>query len=99
MGVWCYCPRCYKLADKASLLRSCPFGPCLGAKLVVLPLDPEAAQAALKLGGAKALREMIVALVAGEEAVEAYCDQYEAEEDYWERASSRGWGNVKRVRT
>lgn len=71
--LWRYCPNCYRLADHHSLLKRCPF--CVGAPnsaLRVLPLDNEAAQAAIRIGGRKALEEMIVGLVAGDEAVEAY---------------------------
>ena len=70
---WRYCPTCYKLADHASLLKRCPY--CVGnpnGLLKVLPLDHEAAQAAIRIGGTKALEEMIVGLVAGEDAAQAY---------------------------
>lgn len=76
--VWRYCPACYRLADQASLLKRCPF--CVGNPknlLQVLPLDHEAAQAAIRIGGTKALEEMIVGLVAGEDAVQAYDSEVE----------------------
>lgn len=81
--LWRYCPSCYRLADSASLLKRCPY--CVGRPnnlLTTLPLDNEAAQAAIRIGGTKALEEMIVGLVAGEDAVQAY--DSEAEELVWE---------------
>lgn len=72
MPVWRYCPNCYTLADSNSLLKRCPKCPCVANNhLRVLPLDPEAAQAALRIGGQTALIQMIVALIGGDEAVQA----------------------------
>lgn len=64
--VWRYCPNCYALADSNSLLKRCARCPTSPNNvLVVLPLDPDAAQAALRIGGVPALVTMIVAVVAG----------------------------------
>lgn len=73
MGIWRYCPACYRLADANSVLKRCPF--CVGNPkniLQVLPLDEKAAQAAIVVGGRQALEAMIVALVAGDDAGQAY---------------------------
>ncbi len=90
---WRYCPACYRLADSASLLKRCPY--CVGHPnnlLTVLPLDHEAAQAAIRIGGARALEEMIIGLVAGDDAVQAYdsesfdgIDRQSADQQEWER--------------
>lgn len=73
--LWRFCPCCYRLADSSSVLKRCPMPSCLGkpnAQLQVLPLPHEAAQAAIRIGGAKALEEMIVGLVAGEDVAQEY---------------------------
>lgn len=70
--VWRYCPNCYTLADSNSLLKRCP--KCHGVannRLRVLPLDPDAAQSALRIGGQQALIQMILSLVGGDSAREA----------------------------
>lgn len=70
--VWRYCPNCYALADSNSVLKRCPRCPCVANNhLRVLPLDPEAAQAAMRIGGQPALIQMILSLVGGEPAIEA----------------------------
>ncbi len=73
--LWRYCPSCYRLADNVSLCKVCPLCSRQGqpnCTLKVLPLDHQAAEAAIKIGGRKALEEMIVGLVAGEDAQQAY---------------------------
>jgi hypothetical protein len=75
MAVWRYCPSCYRLADQASVVKLCPVCSRRGlpnCRLQALPLDPDAAQAAIRIGGAKALEQMIVGLVAGEDAAQGY---------------------------
>lgn len=67
--VWRYCPNCYALADSNSLLKRCPHCPTAPHnQLQVLPLDPEAAQAALRIGGIAALVQMITTIIGGESA-------------------------------
>lgn len=72
MPIWRYCPNCYTLADSNSLLKRCPKCPTVANNhLQTLPLDPGAAQAAMRIGGTPALVQMIVALVGGDSAREA----------------------------
>ena len=71
---WRFCPSCFALADGASVVRHCPTCSRRGvnARLVVLPLNEDTAQAALRIGGRVALETLIVGLVAGDEAAQAY---------------------------
>lgn len=62
-------------------MRRCPNRECLGKALVVLPLTHEAAEAAVRIGGVQALKELIVSVVLPDTDLEAYA---EAEEVYQE---------------
>lgn len=87
MAIWRYCPNCYTLADSNSLLKRCAKCPGIANNLLqVLPLNPEAAQSVLRIGGQQALIHMILTLIGGD-TVQAELDRHHNECAY-----SRGGG-------